>query len=113
MVNPATTATSAPIPKLTLCPQYACSPVIGRGPAPCYSPICGQNTVQLPSARPNVPVKPSVPITPPVTPPSTDIVVGGFDLTAFVSAVPWWGWAIGAGGIILLMSSGGQSRGRR
>jgi hypothetical protein len=44
---------------------------------------------------------------------STDIMLGTFDLTAFVEGIPWWGWAIGAGGVLLLMRGSGQKRGRR
>jgi hypothetical protein len=44
-------------------------------------------------------------------PASTDIMLGTFDLTQFVESVPWWGWALGAGGVLLLWNSG--KRGRR
>jgi len=41
---------------------------------------------------------------------STDIMLGGFDLTQFVESVPWWGWALGAGGAFYLMTRGGKGR---
>lgn len=41
-----------------------------------------------------------------------DIMLGTFDLTAFVGSVPWWGWALGAGGLLFAFSSQ-QKRGRR
>ena len=41
-----------------------------------------------------------------------DIMLGSFDLTAFVGSVPWWGWALGAGGLLFAFS-GPQKRGRR
>jgi hypothetical protein len=41
-----------------------------------------------------------------------DIMLGNFDLTAFVASVPWWGWALGAGGLVFLFA-GKQKKGRR
>jgi hypothetical protein len=36
-------------PPLTVCPEIACESVIGYGPAPCYSPVCGPiNVVRQP-----------------------------------------------------------------
>lgn len=37
---------------------------------------------------------------------SSDIVLGGFDLTQAASGLPWWGWAIGAGALLLLFTGG-------
>jgi hypothetical protein len=42
----------------------------------------------------------------------SDIMLGSFDLTQFVGSVPWWGWALGAGGLLFLFH-GQQKRGRR
>lgn len=44
------------------------------------------------------------------TPATTDIMLGTFDLTQFVESVPWWGWALGAGGVFLLWRGGGKGR---
>jgi hypothetical protein len=37
---------------------------------------------------------------------STDMVVGGFDVTQVASSIPWWGWALGAGAVALMLSRG-------
>lgn len=43
---------------------------------------------------------------------TADLMLGSFDLTAFMASVPWWGWALGAGGLVFLFA-GKQKKGRR
>jgi len=63
------------------------------------------SAAQLPSSQ-------SAAATAAVAPASTDIMLGTFDLTQFVESVPWWGWALGAGGVFFLLSNS-KKGGRR
>jgi hypothetical protein len=71
-------------PNIVSCPDYDCSPVIGRGPGPCFSPICGTNpglttgatsTVAQPPAPSGTPGGTLVPYSiPPVSPAPSPVV---------------------------------------
>ena len=40
--------------------------------------------------------------------PSGDLVIGGWDVSQAASGVPWWGWAIAAGLVLMVATSGGR-----
>jgi len=64
------------------------------------------------SSAAQLPASQSTAATAAATPATTDIMLGTFDLTQFVASIPWWGYALGAGGLLFLFS-GSQKRGRR
>jgi hypothetical protein len=79
-------------PNFVACPEFDCSPIISRGPAPCFTPICGATNFVAQPAPPSGPGGTLVPYSAPPVSPAPSPTVSATPTSAATPADPITAW---------------------